>query len=779
MSDLLKNFVEPPAINTPGYYWLINSEMSPDYLRKTVAEFAAKGAKVIYPHPTPVKFRAYIGSTMAPDYLTEEYFQCYGIILDECRKHGLKLCLYDEGGWPSGGACGKVWASDPAKFTRQFIVSNGPGKVKVEYESIDPQRAPLPDMLHPDAVKKFIEFTHEEYFRRFPDDFGTVIKFAFMDEPGYIPGTLTRIPWCADFAEEFTARKNYDILPYLPDILALHMDPATVRARLDYYDVLSRLFTERFTQPLQKWCREHGLISGGHMDGEDEPARNVFQTYGQIMRTLRTLDMPGVDLIWRQIWQGDRLHTFPKFASSVAHQCGNQYVIGELFSIYGAGLTFQQMRFLVAYVIVCGVNTLAASSLPSSTRGQRIEGLRPFFGAVNPAWQYSDGFHKWASRLCTLAANSTPKVENALFYDTRSLQILPRLAGYASERQEHIAQRLREQQCDFDYIDDDVLAEAVIDPAGIRVGQAVYKRIILPPNALMSEAAQQRLEFLRSCGAEIISSDETYLVKPLLDIPQTNFNFILRTHERSDGTLIHFILNISQLPQNFGCALPDKKTVIADPETGCFQKLPEYNSRIWQHRFAPGELVVLISGPEAEADREMPRQPGNTVAELSGSWTLKKLRQYSVGSDDYVIEQFTDAPAVPAAPGSWSEFLGENFSGEAEYTLDFEFSGTGSFLDLGKVNYIAAATLNGIALGVRIAPPYCFDVTGILHPGKNRLQIRVTNTLANTIAPDEIWKKWQQELTFVSPFERLSRWFEQESLPSGLFGPVTVKAPQM
>ena len=159
--------------------------------------------------------------------------------LDECRKHGLKLCLYDEGGWPSGGACGKVWASDPAKFTRQFIVSNGPGKVKVEYESIDPQRAPLPDMLHPDAVKKFIEFTHEEYFRRFPDDFGTVIKFAFMDEPGYIPGTLTRIPWCADFAEEFTARKNYDILPYLPDILALHMDPATVRARLDYYDVLS------------------------------------------------------------------------------------------------------------------------------------------------------------------------------------------------------------------------------------------------------------------------------------------------------------------------------------------------------------------------------------------------------------------------------------------------------------------------------------------------------------------------------------------------------------
>jgi hypothetical protein len=134
---------------------------------------------------------------------------------------------------------------------------------------------------------------------------------------------------------------------------------------------------------------------------------------------------------------------------------------------------------------------------------------------------------------------------------------------------------------------------------------------------------------------------------------------------------------------------------------------------------------------------------------------------------------------MAAALGDWAEFLGEDFSGEAEYTLDFESSGTGSFLDLGKVNYIAEVTLNGIDLGVRIAPPYCFEVSGILRPGMNHLQIRVTNTLANAIAPDEVWQKWQRELAFVSPFERLSRWIEQESLPSGLFGPVTVKSGNM
>ena len=96
-------------------------------------------------------------------------------------------------------------------------------------------------------------------------------------------------------------------------------------------------------------------------------------------------------------------------------------------------------------------------------------------------------------------------------------------------------------------------------------------------------------------------------------------------------------------------------------------------------------------------------------------------------------------------------------------------------IDLGEVNYVAAVILNGVELGVRIASPYCFDATGVLRPGRNHLQIRVTNTLANVIAPARVWEKWKRELPFVSPYEYLSRWFEQESLPSGLFGPVTIR----
>ena len=775
MSELCKLFFDPPAIYGPGYFWLLNEKMDAECMRKAVAEQAQKGVKIIYPHPMPVNFRAYACSTMSPDYLTEEYFDCYRAMLEECKARNIHLCLYDEGGFPSGGACGRVLASDPEKFARRFLVSDGPGKVKVEFETIDPQRAPLPDLLNPAAVEKFIELTHEEYYRRFGEYFGTVIKFAFMDEPGFINATPTRLPWCADMPEEFIRRKGYDVVPFLPDMLAMSMAPDVVQARIDFYDVLSWLIVERFTRPLQKWCHDHGILYAGHLDGEDEPARNMLATYGQIMRSLRTLDIPGIDVIWRQLWQGARLHTFPKFASSVANQNGQTRSVAELYGVYGAGLNFQQMRFLASYIFICGLNTIVATDMPMSTCGQRMEGQRPFFSNANPLWKYFNGFHEWITRLCALSSQAAPVVENALFYDSRSLWAHSRIAVYSAEHQEHIARNILERQCDFDYIDDDILETAVYENGKIAIGQAFYRRIIIPTQVWMSEKAQKNLNLLRSQGAEILSSEEAYKIKPLLKFSECNPNILLRTGAYADGSRIHFILNTSFLEQNVSCTFDDKRVVIADPDTGKFYTPKNFVNGKWHSKLAPGELVVLITGAEAVPNSDAPAQPGGMVAELDGEWMVKKVRQYSVGANDYIIENFSNAPEQPAKCGDWAKFLGEDFSGEAEYSLEFEYSGKGIFIDLGDVKYVAAVTLNGIDLGVKLAPPYCFNAAGVLRPGKNHLQIRVTNTLVNAITPAAVWEKWRTELPFVSPYEYISRLFEKDAIPSGLFGPVTLK----
>lgn len=86
--------------------------------------------------------------------------------------------------------------------------------------------------------------------------------------------------------------------------------------------------------------------------------------------------------------------------------------------------------------------------------------------------------------------------------------------------------------------------------------------------------------------------------------------------------------------------------------------------------------------------------------------------------------------------GDWSGMgiLG-NYSGGVCYSTDVELTeeeAAGSVqLDLGQVVATAEVHVNGKKAGVRVAPPWRLDVSGLLKPGTNRLEITVYNTLAN------------------------------------------------
>ena len=78
------------------------------------------------------------------------------------------------------------------------------------------------------------------------------------------------------------------------------------------------------------------------------------------------------------------------------------------------------------------------------------------------------------------------------------------------------------------------------------------------------------------------------------------------------------------------------------------------------------------------------------------------------------------------------------------------------------------------ALGTRVYEPYLFALGDVLRKGTNHLEIRVTNTLANAILAKGVWEKWKKELPYEWPYEVMQRDYEKESVPSGLFGPVTI-----
>lgn len=95
---------------------------------------------------------------------------------------------------------------------------------------------------------------------------------------------------------------------------------------------------------------------------------------------------------------------------------------------------------------------------------------------------------------------------------------------------------------------------------------------------------------------------------------------------------------------------------------------------------------------------------------------------------------------------SWSDHSDwgiQHFSGTATYTRLFELgkdwleNADRIQFDLGHVHELAAVKLNGQDLGVLWKPPFELDVTGLVKPGENRLEIRVTNLWVNRLIGDD------------------------------------------
>lgn len=85
-------------------------------------------------------------------------------------------------------------------------------------------------------------------------------------------------------------------------------------------------------------------------------------------------------------------------------------------------------------------------------------------------------------------------------------------------------------------------------------------------------------------------------------------------------------------------------------------------------------------------------------------------------------------------PGLWSNYALPTYSGIGVYKQEINFDDDEAKrqieLDLGEVYVTAEVLVNGKPAGIRVAAPYKFNLSEIVEPGKNEIEIRVANTLA-------------------------------------------------
>lgn len=392
-----EEFASPPKQYRPVPLWFWNNAtIEEDELLhqfRQMTEVDGYGGCAILP----------FGKSFRPEYLSEEYFRLYGKVLDAARKKGLQMSVYDEYGFPSG-SMGAINGDDTPRFMNKYPELTVKRLDKVEYnvpsgteftcelpaegkrmavvamDTVSKKRISLEryiagntvrwsvpagawkvlcficvrdgdpnvDYLDPEAVKRFIAETHEAYYERFPEAFGSVITETFFDEP-----TMYRAKgrmWTDEFNQKFRQRYGFS-----PELLypALWYDiGADTRSARNYlFGFRARLYSEGFMKTIQDWAGEHGILSTGHQDQEE--IANPVSVSGDLMLCGKYMDVPGIDRIG-----GNRpTEHFYKVVSSSANNWDKQFVMSETYGDMG-NISIDRMYTIAMEQYTKGINCL-------------------------------------------------------------------------------------------------------------------------------------------------------------------------------------------------------------------------------------------------------------------------------------------------------------------------------------------------------------------------------------------------------------------------------------
>ena len=784
-------FREPESMFSPGYFWMWNTKLDVAQLKAQLEDMVSHGVKSVCVHPFPVAFRpGYFLSDMSPEYLSPEYLDIFAQIVDHMEKLGMSTWLYDEGGWPSGGACGQIAAEDAAtgRFKQRFY---GPGpdgteaKNRVWVREYGVGRLNYPSMIEPGATERFVEKTHEAYRKVVGRHFGKTIKFTFTDEPD-MPHDFygASMGWCSDFAEAFRARKGYDFMSCADAVLAnKHVfDPDTVKYRIDYFDVKGQLFSERFLGVIQNWCRQNNLRSSGHMNGEDIPEAATRYGYGSLFDCYRAMDVPGVDVIWRQLYptlvdNAGAQPPFPRYASSVGHQKGEHLALSESFGIYGDSFTPGMMKWLVDYQMVRGINLFVFGYHAVSNAGQWMDLFEPHSGAVTPGWDFQRPYFDYIARTASILAEGEPTAEIAVYFDNRAFWAGGVETEVAAQLHYAAAAALDRANCEYEFVDDRALADAQVSGDRLCVGRMCYSTLVLPSSRWMGEKAKGKLEAFRTAGGKVLSVEEIGKAPPACQI-RGRLSDKIRVAKRVKGNeTLYFMVN--ECPYDLPpmeIALDGAEGVVqADPATGRFVPVYARKGNRFTWGFRAYGSAIFITGATADAPPDPPYDAAKSAIalQLDNGWTMKPLVRHKAGKTDFEIAPVADARACPADLTDWRRVLGPDFSGKVLYRVEFDCAEAEErWLDLGTVKWCCDARLNGKALGPRFFGPYRWRVKTA--KGRNVLEVTVANMLCNALG-DNVRDRIARDFPPRSGYDIRQRTFDRENNESGLFGPVTLR----
>ncbi|MDR2775271.1 MAG: hypothetical protein LBC19_11125 [Tannerella sp.] len=616
--------------------------------------------------------------------------------------------------------------------------------------------------------------------------------------------------WTNKMEAEFERVADYQLVKWLPAVFGYVLDDheTTTRFLHDWRTTIGDLFANKFYGRMAKLAKDNDMsITFETAAGDIFPA--------DIMEYYKHADVPMCEF-WHPIGESHvgSLNFKPiKPTVSAARLYGKPRIAAEAFT--SSNLTWDEHLSMLKEVAnlncIEGVTHLVFHTY---THNPRTDWLRPgtSFGSKigtpflrgQTWWKYMPEFTAYLSRLNYLFERGKP-VSDVLWYlgdeiNHKPNQNAPFPKGYK-----------------YDYCNPDVLLNRlsvrdgkIVTPDGIS-----YRMMWLPDNKRMlpetlekllalvnagavivgdapksiatlsgGKAAQRRFdaavkklwgnakgENIRNTGKGKVLSGMTIeaAVKVLNIPPDVTGGDAMWLHRRTDGADLYYVC--APVGSGFKGELSfnnAENAEIWDPVSGeIYPATVKRESGRTSVRFdleQAGSCFVVFGKSVKFAGKQYKSGPPDAVETLSGTWTVAFPSGWGA-SDSFETKELKAWKDLDLSPEA------KAFSGTATYTTVFNVEkiekDAAYSLDLGRVEMIAAVTLNGKKLRTLWTPPYRLDITDAIKPGTNTLQVEVTSTWFNRLVydagqPEEQRKTW----TINGPSKNVTL------RESGLLGPV-------
>ena len=528
-----------------------------------------------------------------PDYLRDEKVWDFFV---EGARHvvdaGLRLWIYDEEGYPSPAAGGRVLEADPSLEAQELVfdASLPAGeqyyvRPSYEYTHACNNYAALrryPDPGNPGTMRIFTAVTHQATREHLGEELFSHVEAFFTDEPSYMGVNLGPIPEIVRNRvrvqdEPDPGKKLLPMLAWTPGVdqeyeqrygEALRVESLfggdteadkTVRQR--YWELMGERFRANYCDTLQKWCADARTLSSGHFLSEEQIIRHT-PLYGNMLLVERGLDIPGLDMLDTapEEWNMKDCWLIASLPESAAYLDGKRRIFSEVSdhnqSVLGSGpATVEAMKGTAACHLAGGVTELNLYYGIDS---------RPNFPYRNPASFKS--YCDFVGRINAVVREAEPVKKVLLYYPAYDLQreFIPETEPLMDEHNQSETMKtvigsafsagrsLAQAQIPFVWADYLALAGARVSDGKIVVGEHSLDALVLPKGIVMPEAVQKVCDDMEKQGGKVMAAPvectADYIAQAIAPaecftpaLPQLVYGKFER-----DGRTIYLVLNASE-----------------------------------------------------------------------------------------------------------------------------------------------------------------------------------------------------------------------------------------